>query len=198
MTARNNTTREYNLSNRTVAILATNGFEESELTSPRSALKAAGATVKLVSVKDSATTIRGWSKGRWSDDALKVDGIVPDMRADHFDALVLPGGVLNPDALRMNSAAVGFIRDFITAGKPVAAICHAPSLLVEAGVVKGRRLTSYPSIRTDLKNAGATWVDEAVVVDQGLVTSRTPEDLSAFNAKMLEEIAEGVHEKQVA
>ncbi len=198
MTERTNTTRKYNLSNRTVAILATDGFEESELSSPLEALKAAGATVKIVSVKDSATTIRGWSKGRWSDDAIKVDGIVPAMKADSFDALMLPGGVLNPDALRMNTEAVSFIRDFFTAGKPVAAICHAPSLLVEAGVAKGRRLTSYPSIRTDLKNAGATWVDEAVVVDQGLVTSRNPNDLQAFNAKMLEEIAEGVHEKQLA
>jgi protease I len=198
MTERTNTTRKYNLSNRTVAILATDGFEESELSSPLEALKAAGATVKIVSVKDSATTIRGWSKGRWSDDAIKVDGTVPTMKADGFDALMLPGGVLNPDALRMNTEAVSFIRDFFTAGKPVAAICHAPSLLVEAGVAKGRRLTSYPSIRTHLKNAGATWVDEAVVVDQGLVTSRNPNDLQAFNAKMLEEIAEGVHEKQLA
>lgn len=198
MTERTNTTRKYNLSNRTVAILATDGFEESELLSPLEALKAAGATVKIVSVKDSATTIRGWSKGRWSDDAIKVDGVVPAMKAERFDALMLPGGVLNPDALRMNTEAVSFIRDFFTAGKPVAAICHAPSLLVEAGVAKGRRLTSYPSIRTDLKSAGATWVDEAVVVDQGLVTSRDPNDLQAFNAKMLEEIAEGVHEKQLA
>jgi protease I len=198
MTERTNTTRKYNLSNRTVAILATDGFEESELSSPLEALKAAGATVKIVSVKDSATTIRGWSKGRWSDDAIKVDGVVPTMKADSFDALMLPGGVLNPDALRMNTEAVSFIRDFFTAGKPVAAICHAPWLIVEAGAAKGRRLTSYPSIRTDLTNAGATWVDEAVVVDQGLVTSRNPDDLKAFNAKMLEEIAEGVHAQQHA
>ncbi len=198
MTERINTTREYNLSKRTVAILATDGFEESELSSPLAALKAAGATVKIVSVKGSPTTIRGWSKGRWSDDAIKVDGIVPNMKAEDFDALMLPGGVLNPDALRMNTDAVRFIRDFFTAGKPVAAICHAPSLIVEAGAAKGRRLTSYPSIRTDLTNAGATWVDEAVVVDQGLVTSRNPDDLKAFNAKMLEEIAEGVHAGQHA
>ncbi len=202
MTAmQNNTpqnTRQYDLSNRTVAILATNGFEESELTSPLAALKAAGATVKIVSVKDSADSIRGWSNGRWSDDATKVDGTVPSMKAENFDALMLPGGVINPDKLRMNTDAVSFVRDFFSAGKPVAAICHGPWMIVEAGAAKGRRMTSYPSIRTDLRNAGATWVDEAVVVDQGLVTSRSPDDLNAFNGKLVEEIAEGVHEGQHA
>jgi len=189
---------EYDLSTRTVAVLATDGFEESELTSPVAALKAAGATVRIVSIGATAKTIRGWNDGQWSKETVEVHGTVPKMKAKDFDALMLPGGVMNPDTLRVNEDAMSFVRDFFSAGKPVAAICHAPWLIAEAGAAKGRRLTSYPSIRTDLVNAGATWVDEAVVVDQGLVTSRSPKDLDDFNRKMVEEIVEGVHEGQHA
>jgi len=189
---------EYDLSTRTVAVLATDGFEESELTSPVAALKAAGATVRIVSIGATAKTIRGWNDGQWSKETVEVHGTVPDMKAKDFDALMLPGGVMNPDKLRVNEDAISFVRDFFSAGKPVAAICHAPWLIAEAGAAKGRRLTSYPSIRTDLMNAGATWVDEAVVVDQGLVTSRSPKDLDDFNRKMVEEVFEGVHEGQHA
>jgi protease I len=198
MTAMQKKAQDYDLSNRSVAILATNGFEASELNSPLAALKAAGAKVSVVSISDTSENIRGWSNGRWSEETVKVDGIVPTMKASEFDALMLPGGVMNPDLLRINTDAVTFVRDFFSAGKPVAAICHAPWLIAEAGAAKGRRLTSYPSIRTDLINAGATWVDESVVVDQGLVTSRSPKDLDDFNQKMVEEIAEGVHEGQHA
>jgi len=186
------------LSNRKVAILATNGFEESELMSPLAALKAAGAHISIVSIEKSADTIRGWSDDKWSDKTVTVDGTVPNMKADSFDALMLPGGVMNPDMLRTNTDAVSFVRDFFSAGKPVAAICHAPWLVVEAGAANGRRMTSYPSIRTDVTNAGATWVDESVVTDQGLVTSRSPKDLEDFNAKMVEEFAEGAHARQHA
>jgi len=186
------------LSNRKVAILATNGFEESELMSPLAALKAAGAHISIVSIEKSADTIRGWSDDKWSDKTVTVDGTVPNMKADSFDALMLPGGVMNPDMLRTNTDAVSFVRDFFSAGKPVAAICHAPWLVVEAGAANGRRMTSYPSIRTDVTNAGATWVDESVVTDQGLVTSRSPKDLEDFNAKMVEEFAEGAHASQHA
>jgi len=182
---------QYNLSNRKVAILATDGFEESELMSPLAALKAAGANISIVSIEKSADTIRGWSDGKWSEKTVTVDGTVPSMKAESFDALMLPGGVMNPDLLRVNADAVSFVRDFFSAGKPVAAICHAPWLVVEAGAASGRRMTSYPSIRTDVTNAGATWVDEPVVTDQGLVTSRSPKDLDDFNAKMVEEFSEG-------
>lgn len=198
MTALNKRTQDYDLKERRVAILATNGFEQSELSSPLDALKAAGADVKIVSISDSSKEIRGWDKNDWSKDTMKVDGTVPNMKADDFDALMLPGGVINPDKLRMNKDAVAFVREFFEAGKPVAAICHAPWLIIEAGAADGRRMTSYPSIRMDLKNAGATWVDESVVVDQGLVTSRSPKDLDDFNAKLLEEVAEGVHAGQHA
>ncbi len=184
---------QYNLSNRKVAILVTDGFEESELMSPLAALKAAGANISIVSIEKSADTIRGWSDGQWSEKTVTVDGTVPSMKAESFDALMLPGGVMNPDMLRANADAVSFVRDFFSARKPVAAICHAPWLVVEAGAASGRRMTSYPSIRTDVTNAGATWVDESVVTDQGLVTSRSPKDLEAFNARMVEEFSEGAH-----
>ncbi len=189
---------QYNLSNRKIAILATNGFEESELMSPLAALKAAGANISIVSIEKSADTIRGWADGKWSEQTVAVDGTVPNMKADSFDALMLPGGVMNPDLLRANPDAVAFVRDFFSAGKPVAAICHAPWLVVEAGGARGKRMTSYPSIRTDVTNAGATWVDESVVTDHGLVTSRSPKDLDDFNAKMVEEFAEGAHARQHA
>lgn len=187
---------QYNLSNRKVAILVTDGFEESELMSPLAALKEAGANISIVSIAQSADTIRGWSDGTWSETTMKVDGTVPSMKAESFDALVLPGGVMNPDLLRINPEAVAFVRDFFSAGKPVAAICHAPWLVVEAGAARGRRMTSNPSIRTDVTNAGATWVDESVVTDRGLVTSRSPKDLDDFNTKMVEQFSMGVHEGQ--
>ncbi|MBK8340225.1 MAG: type 1 glutamine amidotransferase [Flavobacteriales bacterium] len=174
-----------------VAILATDGFEESELREPREALLQAGAFVELISLE--AGAIKGWKDGDWSD-TEQVDRAVADANAEDYDALLLPGGVMNPDKLRMNAAAVAFVRAFFDQHKPVAAICHGPWLLAEAGVVRGRRLTSYPSIRTDLINAGAEWVDAEVVVDNGLVTSRSPKDLPAFNAKLLEEVAEGIHQ----
>ena len=140
-----------------------------------------------------AGAIKGWKDGNWGD-AEQVDRTVADAKAEDYDALLLPGGVMNPDKLRMDTDAVAFVRAFFDQHKPVAAICHGPWLLAEAGVLRGRKLTSYPSIRTDLTNAGAEWVDEEVVVDNGLITSRSPKDLPAFNAKMVEEIAEGVHQ----
>jgi protease I len=178
-----------------VAILVTDGFEQVELTDPRRALDAAGATTHLVSPKDGR--VRGWDHTDWGEE-FDVDVALSDARDEDYDALLLPGGVMNPDKLRTDEAAVRFVRAFFGAKKPVAAICHGPWLLVEADVARGRTLTSYPSIRTDLENAGATWVDEEVVVDEGLVTSRNPDDLPAFNRKMVEEIAEGAHGGQHA
>jgi len=174
-----------------VAILATNGFEESELREPREALLNAGAFVDLISLE--AGAIKGWKDGDWGD-TEQVDRTVADAKVEDYDALLLPGGVMNPDKLRTDPDAVAFVRGFFDQGKPVAAICHGAWLLAEADVVRGRKLTSYPSIRTDLINAGAEWVDEEVVVDNGLITSRSPKDLPAFNAKLVEEIAEGVHQ----
>jgi protease I len=178
-----------------VAILATNGFEQEELTSPRSALKDAGIQFDIVS--EEAGSIKGWDHGEWGI-TVTVDKTVDEVSSSDYDALVLPGGVINPDKLRRNKKAVDFVRDFFENHKPVAAICHAPQLLIEAGVVEGRKMTSFHSIKTDLANAGANWVDEEVVVDEGLVTSRSPEDLPAFNRKMVEEIKEGKHEGQTA
>lgn len=183
--------RETSLNNKRVAILATNGFEESELREPREALLKAGAFVDLISPE--AGAIKGWKDGGWGD-TEQVDRTVADAKAEDYDALLLPGGVMNPDKLRMDPDAVAFVRAFFDQKKPVAAICHGPWLLAEADVLRGRKVTSYPSIRTDLINAGAEWVDEEVVVDKGLVTSRSPKDLPAFNAKMVEEIAEDVHQ----
>ena len=185
------------LSDRTVAILATHGFEQSELESPRDALAEAGADVRIVSLPETDEHIRGWADGNWGDD-VSVDGSLDDYEVEDFDALVLPGGVMNPDRLRADEDAVSFVRGFFEEGKPVAAICHGPWLIVEAGAADNRRLTSYPSIKTDLTNAGGNWVDESVVVDQGLVTSRSPEDLDDFNYKLLEEVNEGVHAGQHA
>jgi protease I len=176
-----------------VAILAADGFEQSELFEPKKALEEAGAEVSIVSLK--AGEIRGWQHTDWGD-SIKVDLTVDEARAEDFDALQLPGGVMNPDKLRMNEKAVGFIRAFFDAGKPVAAICHAPRTLVEADVVRGKTVTSWASIRKDLENAGAKWVDQEVVTDNGLVTSRKPDDIPAFNRKMIEEFAEGVHRRQ--
>ncbi len=184
------------LTGKKVAILATDGFEEVELTSPRDALKQHNATVHIVAPDEKGTgKIRSWAEKDWGRE-FDVDVRLAEADPDHYDALVLPGGVLNPDKLRMNGFAVEFIRTFFERGKPVAAICHGLQTLIEADVVSGRRLTSYPSVKTDLRNAGANWVDEEVVVDEGLVTSRSPKDLPAFNAKMVEEFAEGIHEGQ--
>ena len=184
---------EKQLENKHVAILATNGFEESELFSPKEALEKAGAKVDVVSLEHGS--IKGWKDGNWSRD-IAVDMTVEKAMADDYDALMLPGGVINPDRLRRSAEAVEFVRGFFREKKPVAAICHGPQLLIEADAVRDRKLTSFSSIKTDLMNAGAMWQDAEVVVDNGLVTSRSPKDLPAFNAKMVEEIGEGVHRKQ--
>lgn len=187
--------KDHNLTGKRIAILATDGFEQSELAKPREALNQAGAKTEIVSPKDKS--IRGWAETDFGD-TFTVDVPLKRANAADYDALLLPGGVMNPDKLRLEPLAVDFVRSFFQAHKPVAAICHGPQLLIEAGVVKGRRLTSYPSLKTDLKNAGAEWVDETVVTDQGLVTSRKPDDIPAFNEKMLEEFSEGVHAGQHA
>ena len=178
------------LNDKRVAILTENGFEEVELTSPKQALEEAGATVEIVSPQKEA--VKAWDHDHWSIE-LPVDKNIDDANADDYDALVLPGGVLNPDKLRMNKKAVEFAQQFLESGKPVAAICHGPQTLIETGLLEGRTMTSYPSLQTDLKNAGVDWVDREVVVDNGLVTSRKPDDLKAFSAKGIEEIAEGHH-----
>ena len=178
-----------------VAILATNGFEQSELLEPQKALKAAGAEVHVVSPESGE--IRGWDKTDWGQ-KVAVDRKLSEVKAEDYDALVLPGGQINPDLLRVEEKAVQLVKDFFQAKKPIAAICHGPWLLVEAGVLKGRKVTSYKSIQTDVKNAGAEWVDQEVVVDKGLVTSRNPGDLEAFCRKTIEEIAEGRHERRSA
>jgi len=178
------------LDNRRVAILTEEGFEQVELTSPKSALIEAGATVHVISPK--AGKIKAWDKTDWGIE-VDVDKQLGEVSPDDYDALMLPGGVLNPDKLRQNKDAVAFVSAFLDEGKPIAAICHGPQILIETGMIKGRKLTSYPSLQTDLKNAGTHWVDEEVVVDNGLVTSRRPDDLPVFNKKMIEEFAEGVH-----
>ncbi|RDK83485.1 type 1 glutamine amidotransferase domain-containing protein [Marinirhabdus gelatinilytica] len=178
-----------------IAIVATNGFEESELTSPKEAMEKEGFTVEIIS--DTSGTIKAWSDGNWSNE-YKVDNTLEHVSAKDYNALVLPGGVINPDKLRRNDDALLFVRDFFKQEKPVAAICHAPWTLISAGVVKGRKMTSFESIKDDLINAGANWVDEEVVVDSGFVTSRNPDDLPAFNSKLIEEIKEGKHEEQHA
>lgn len=183
------------LTGKTVAVLATDGVEQVELLKPVEALRTAGATVEVVSLK--AGSIQGFNH-LTPGDAIAVDKTMSQTDAGVYDALLLPGGVANPDQLRGDADAVAFVRAFFDAGKPVAAICHAPWLLIEAGVVEGRTLTGYKTIRTDLKNAGATVVDEEVVVDEGLITSRMPDDIPAFNAKMIEEFAEGRHRGQRA
>lgn len=185
-------TIEHDLSGKKVAILATDGFEQDELLSPLAALKEAHADVKVVS--PTQNKIKGWSHADWGK-TVAVDLPLNEAKPENFDALVLPGGVINPDHLRREPAAVNFVRTFFETGKPIAAICHGPQMLIEADVVRGHKLTSFSSIKTDLKNAGAEWVDQEVMVDQGLVTSRSPDDLPAFNAKMIEEIAEGEHRR---
>jgi protease I len=177
------------LQGKTIAFLATDGFEDSELKEPWKAVTGAGAQAELVSIKE------GEIEGKKGSTA-KVDKLAREVDALDYDGLVLPGGVANPDKLRMDEDAVSFVRDFFEQGKPVGVICHGGWTLVEAGVLKGRKVTSYPSIKTDVVNAGARWVDEEVVVDRGLVSSRWPDDLPAFCAKLIEEFAEGIHEEQ--
>jgi len=178
------------LGGKKVAALVTHGFEQAELTEPRKALLAAGAEVDVVSPESGQ--VKGWNHTDWGE-KVKVDRTLAQARPDDYDALLLPGGVLNPDKLRINPEAVAFVKHFVDMGKPIAAICHGPWTLIEAGGVRGRKMTSYPSVRTDLQNAGAEWVDQEVVVDRGLVTSRKPDDIPAFNRKMIEEYAEGLH-----
>ena len=173
-----------------VAILTENGFEEVELTSPMNALEQAGATVHIISPQKDK--VKAWNHDHWSIE-LQVDKNLSEANPEDYDMLVLPGGVLNPDKLRLNKEAVSFAQHFLEQGKPVAAICHGPQTLIETGMIDGKTMTSYWSVRTDLVNAGVNWVDKEVVVDNGLVTSRSPEDLEAFNKKMIEELSEGQH-----
>jgi len=178
-----------------ILIMSTHGFEQSELFTPLEQLRQAGATVH-VATPDGAS-IKGWDKNDWGK-SVEADLKISDIRFEDYDALVLPGGQINPDILRTNDAAVGLVRDFVTGNKIVAAICHAPWMLIEAGVVKGREMTSYHSIRTDLKNAGADVVDKAVATSNGIITSRSPDDLDAFVAKIIEEVEEGDHQRDAA
>ncbi|MBE7174818.1 MAG: type 1 glutamine amidotransferase [Mucilaginibacter polytrichastri] len=180
------------LTNKKVAILTENGFEQVELTSPKNALEAAGATVHVISTSEN-DSVKAWDKTNWGI-TIPVDKKLGEVQPQDYDALVLPGGVLNPDKLRANEQAVAFARYFLESAKPLAAICHGPQTLIETGLLEGREMTSYWSVKTDLKNAGVNWQDKEVVTDNGLVTSRSPDDLDAFNAKMIEEIAEGQHE----
>jgi protease I len=173
-----------------VAILAADGFEQSELFEPKKALEEVGATTHVVSLESGE--IKGWNEKDWGE-SIGVDAVVKDSSADDYDALVLPGGVMNPDKLRMDKTAVAFVKAFFDAGKPIGAICHAPWTLIEADVVRGKTVTSWSSLKTDLENAGAKWVDQTVVTDNGLVTSRNPQDIPAFNEKLIEEFAEGKH-----
>jgi len=183
------------LTSKKIAILATDGFEQSELEIPRDRLKKAGAIVDIVSL--AAGEIKGWDQKNWGR-AVKVDKTLDQVSASDYDALVLPGGQINPDLLRVEPKALKFIKDVFDAKKIVAAVCHAPWLLIEAGIAKGRKMTSYNSIKTDVMNAGAYWEDSEVVSDQGLITSRNPGDLESFSAKIIEEIKEGRHAKRSA
>lgn len=181
---------EQKLAGKKVAILVADGFEQVEMTKPREALNAAGAETKIVS--PSSGKIQGMNHAD-KGDKFDVDITLENARPDDFDALLIPGGLMNPDQLRSTDAALEFTRHFFENGKPVAAICHGPWVLIDAGVVRGRTVTSWPAIKTDLRNAGANWVDKQVVLDNGLVTSRKPDDIPAFNEKMIEEFAEGKH-----
>jgi len=183
------------LKGKKIAILVADGFEQVELTEPKKALEEAGAQTQIVSPAEGQ--VKGWEHTEWGD-RFPVDVPLAQAKADGYDALLLPGGVMNPDKLRRNPQALQFVKAFFDARKPVAAICHGPWTLIDAGVVQGRKMTSYESIQTDLKNAGAQWVDQEVVTDNGLVTSRKPDDIPAFNRKMIEEFAEGRHEQRRA
>jgi len=178
------------LTGKRVAIIVTNGFEQSEFEEPLKALQNEGAKVDIISLKKGK--VKAWKDKNWGAE-FDADLGIEEADSQNYDALVLPGGVMNPDALRTNEDVVAFVKDFMEDEKPVAAICHGPWTLIETGLVKGRKMTSYKSVKTDLINSGVNWVDEEVVVDEGLVTSRSPKDLPAFCAKMIEEIAEGVH-----
>lgn len=183
------------LKGKRVAALVSDGFEQVELVEPKKALEQAGASVDVVAPKGGQ--VRGWNHAEWGD-RVRVDRTLTDARPEDYDALLLPGGVMNPDHLRMNARAVEFVKQFAESGRPIAVICHGPWTLVEAGVVRGVRMTSWPSVKTDLVNAGANWVDEEVVVDRGIVSSRKPGDIPAFNRKMIEEFAEGRHQQRKA
>jgi protease I len=183
------------LKGKKIAILATNGFEQTELEFPRDQLKQAGATVDVISLK--AGEIKGWDMKDWGR-PVKVDKTLDQVSASDYDAIVLPGGQINPDLLRVQPAALKFIKDIFDAKKIVAAVCHAPWLLIETGIARGRKMTSYKSIKTEVINAGAKWEDSAVVVDQGVITSRNPGDLDAFSKKIIEEVKEGRHERRSA
>jgi len=179
------------LNDKKVAIVITHGFEESEFNEPFKALQKAGAEVDVISIEKGS--IKSWAEKNWGKE-YEATKSIDEVDSKKYDALVLPGGVMNPDQLRMNEEVVGFVSGFFDDAKPIAAICHGPWTLIETGELKGRTVTSYPSLKTDLINAGATWVDQEVVVDNGLVTSRNPGDLPAFCKKMIEEISEGVHQ----
>lgn len=181
------------LDGKRVAILVTEGFEQSELEGPKEALEKAGAQTDIIA--PSGQKVQAWDETDWGA-TFPVDVPLKKAKPEQYDALVLPGGVMNPDKLRREPKAVQFVRAFFDAGKPVAAICHGPWTLIEAGVVEGRRMTSWPSLQTDLRNAGAEWVDDAVIVDHGLITSRKPGDIPVFSRKIIEEISEGFHQEQ--
>ena len=181
------------LRNKRVAALVDNGFEQSELLDPKKALEDAGARVDVVSPQSGK--VKGWKHTDWGQD-VSVDVELEKANANDYDAILLPGGVMNPDKLRANQKAVQFVKAFVANKKPIAAICHGPWTLIETGIVRGRKMTSWPSLQTDLRNAGANWVDQECVVDNGLVTSRKPDDIPAFNKKMIEEFAEGRHDRQ--
>ncbi len=178
-----------------ILILATDGYERSELRVPMEELRNAGAEVRVASIKSGE--IKSWDETDWGD-SVAVDLLASEVKAEDFDAVVLPGGQINPDVLRTNEDAMRVVREFVKSGKPIAAICHAPWLLIEADALRGRRATSYPSIKTDVRNAGAQWLDEEVVVDSGIITSRSPKDLKAFVAKIIEEVKEGRHDRRAA
>ncbi len=179
------------LEGKRVAIVATDGFEQSELFEPKKALEDAGAKVDVISLKSGQ--IKGWEKKNWGQ-TISVDLTIEAAKPEDYDALMLPGGVMNPDKLRKEESVVHFVQEFVDSGKPIAAICHGPQTLIETGMLRGRNMTSYSSLRTDMINAGANWMDAEVIVDNGLVTSRTPADLPAFNKKMIEEFAAGPHD----
>ncbi|MCC2547344.1 type 1 glutamine amidotransferase [Hymenobacter sp. BT175] len=179
------------LKGKRIAIVATDGFEQSELEKPKKALEDAGAETHVISLKSGS--IKGWDGNDWGD-KVKVDKTIDEVQAGSYDALLLPGGVISPDKLRMEPRVVSFVTEMMRSGKAVGAICHGPWTLIETGLLRGRNVTSWPSLRSDLQNAGAQWTDETVVTDKGLVTSRNPGDIPAFSQKLIEEIAEGQHQ----